>query len=198
MCHVRAAEMLRASWFMNDKKAGLVFIGCGGARIGKDVAIELGIFRAGARMLVDDSPPWYPVYRALGAHQSILGTFTFTRPENYEGLMSWPLQVLKKGKLPFIKGGGGDPFLQGATFIFDANKKLVYRQIETSPGYPKVDYTALKRCIEEGVGSGLISVRSNSKNISALRLILLLAIGTFLAKTIKREFFKLFKSDVPR
>jgi hypothetical protein len=190
MCVVRAAEIMNTSWYSNGRnsKANLVFIGCGGAQIGNEVGKQVGMFKAGARLLVDDNPPWFPVYRALGAKQTILGTFYLTKLTNFVGLLQWPIEILKNGKIPLIKGGGGDPFLQGAICVFDVKKQLFYRQIETSPGYPVIDHRALKQSVEDGVGGGLISVRARrSKWDSISRAVVTLII---VALIVRRRFFK--------
>lgn len=167
MCIVRAAEMMQANWFL-ERKARIVFIGSGSPQVGKTVAVELGIFRQGARLLVDNSDD-SRVYTSLGTKRGIGRTFTFTRLDNLVGLLKFPLEIARGRNptvpLPIIgsrrkgESSAGDPFMQGATFIFDKNQQLFFRQIEESPGYPATDFRSLERVVLEGVKLGVVTVR---------------------------------------
>ena len=169
MCFVRLTELLETDWF-KQKKAEIVFIGNGSAQVGKGLGEELGVFKNGARLLVDDSVDSV-VYNALGAKRGILRTFTLTRFDNFVGLFSISLQLLK-GRIPSIPmlmhgaarkpdSCSGDPYWQGAVFVFDENQQLRYRQIEQTPGNPKTDFRALRKVVEDGARIGVISVKPN-------------------------------------
>jgi len=187
MCFVRSAELLKADWFKNAK-VKLVFMGNGSAEVGKSVALELGIFEKGARLVVDDSAQ-SDVFRSFGAKRGVLRTFALRRIENFIGLITTPLQ-LWKGRLPKLPmmetnaiksaSSSGDPFLQGATFVFDENMNMIFRLIEENPGYPKVDPGKLKRAVEKGERYGLITVRSVTRSRFDLLWKYILAFGLVL------------------
>jgi len=169
MCIVRASELMLASWF-HEKRAHLLFIGSGSPQVGKKIAEELGIFKRGARMLVDNSDE-SDVYRCLGAKRGIARTFTMRRWDNLLGLIRFPLEMLR-GRIPTVQipflgrrkasTSSGDPFLQGALYVFDKKGTICYRLIEESPGYPRPDMQAIKRVIDDGTKFGVVSVRATA------------------------------------
>jgi hypothetical protein len=191
MCVERAADLMNTDWFKNGL-ASLVFIGSGTVGIGKGVGLELDMFRKGAKLLVDQSFG-FKVYQALGAHRSVAATFYLKRKENVKGLLYFPLQVLR-GKLPYLSG---NPYLQGATYVFNKHNEVCYRQIEISPGNPRVDYKSLKRAIEEDVKIGMITVRMTDHDIIASiyrRLVVMSGFSTILIAAIiafkmRKRFF---------
>lgn len=196
MCFVRATELMQSDWF-KDAQAQVVFIGSGSSKIGKQVGEELGVFKKGARLLVDDTVDSV-VYKALGAKRGVLRTFTMRRLDNFVGLISFPLQAFKGRlpKIPILESGkhksdnsSGDPFLQGATLVFDDKVALVFRLIETSPGYPKADPRMLKRSVVNGERFGLVEVDSPPKQWSLWSTGKDLLLLCVLALLFQRHFF---------
>jgi hypothetical protein len=170
MCFVRSAEMLDTDWFKQGNNQ-LVFIGSGSAQVGNKAGEVLGIFKKGARLLVDDSR-YSVVYSGFGLHRGVIRTFTVQRLDNIAGWFKFPGEVMKGSfpTIPLLERGekksttsSGDPFLQAGTFVLDENMNLVFKMVETSPGYPKPDNRAIRRALENGEQYGLVTVRRFEK-----------------------------------
>lgn len=107
--------------------------------------------------------PSSEIYDFIGSKYSITGTFTFTKIENLYGLLAFPIEFLK-GRMPFINAG--DPFQQGGQILLSLNdyKKCKYLNLETSPGYPKMDWNIINNIISENNNSINLSNESNNNN----------------------------------
>ena len=138
---------MRCPWF-GQAGVELILIGSGGLDVSVAVAKSIDAYRRlGVRMLVDPSPK-LDFYRAVGARHSLWRTLTWTRWENFIGVLEWPMRALFVGGGP-LKSRAGDSFQQGATLVVNsADGSVRFRLLEEAPGYPKINKAALNRAVQ--------------------------------------------------
>lgn len=173
MCIDRARDIVQ--W--GQGRVGLVFVGSGSPASGKTVFEELRLREFGARLVVDESKD-SEVYTALGAKRGMARTMKFTRLDNLMGLFSYPASARKHGKPG--KQGAGDPWLQGATLIVGEDGIVLYRQLETSPGCPRVDYASMDRVVKTGKPDASMLVLTHPRADRAGKLAVFVAIFSLL------------------
>lgn len=97
-------------------------------------------------------------YRLWGLERGVGATLTLTRIQNLIGLLKYPFELLYRGQMnrvgPF-RGSLGDPLLQGAIFVLNADGSLIYSAKEVYPGYPRLNAFEIKNALKRADKSEL-------------------------------------------
>jgi len=125
-------------------KLNIAAIGSGSASCARGLLSDLKIDNNETRLHLYVDPSRH-AYQYFGLHRGIRRTFIWKNPENYQGMNEFPKHCCLRGRMPMINAG--DPWQQGAVFIFGGysgliwkNLKIIYENIETSPGWPRINY----------------------------------------------------------
>ncbi len=134
MCSERLFQVLAMLEKANLKgKVQVAAIGTGSARCARGLLSDLKIDPIASRLNLYVDPK-RQAYQYFGLHYGIRRTFTWRNPENSQGMNEFPKHCCLRGRLPMVNAG--DPWQQGATLIY--MNKLIYENIETSPGWPRI------------------------------------------------------------
>jgi YD repeat-containing protein len=115
-------------------KVKITAVGTGTANCARGLLSDLKIDAVASQLTLYVDPDRH-AYQYFGLHRGVRRTFTWKNPENYQGMNEFPKHCCLRGRLPMINAG--DPWQQGATLIY--MKKSIYENIETSPGWPRIN-----------------------------------------------------------